>query len=106
MTNRTRRNVAGADDIAHAIHRMVDAMLPIATQPRAMVAPICHVTMEDFMTHRPTKFSGKATPDEANASLRECEKICVVIECTDAQKLSYVTFLLVADAEYWWVGMQ
>jgi len=29
-----------------------------------------------------------------------------VIYCIDAQKLSFVTFLLVADAEYWWVGMQ
>jgi len=36
----------------------------------------------------------------------KCEKICRVIECTDAQKLSFVTFLLVADAEYWWQGMQ
>jgi len=52
------------------------------------------------MKHRPTKFSGKATPDEANAWLRECEKICRVLECTNAHKLSFVTFLLVADAEY------
>jgi len=58
------------------------------------------------MRHRPTKFSCKATPDEADAWLGECEKICRVIECIDAQKLSFVTFLLVADVEYWWQGMQ
>jgi len=29
MTNRRRRNAARADDIAQAIHRMVDAMQPI-----------------------------------------------------------------------------
>ena len=29
-----------------------------------------------------------------------------MLECTDEQKLSFVTFLLVVDAEYWWQGMQ
>jgi len=106
VANRRKRNNTGADEIAHAIHRMVDVMQPIAAQPRAVVAPTRPVTMEDFMRHKPSKFTGKSTPDEAVAWLRECEKICRVIECTDAQKLSFVTFLLVADAEYWWVGMQ
>jgi len=51
--------------------------------------------MEDFMRHKPSKFTGKSTPDEADPWLRECEKICRVIECTDGQKLSFVT-------SYWW----
>jgi len=67
MANRRRRNTAGADEIAQAIHRMVDAMQPIAAQPRAVVASVCPVTMEDFMRHKPSKFSGKSTPNEANA---------------------------------------
>jgi len=106
MANKRRRNTAGADDIAQAIHRMVDAMHPIAGQPRVVVAPTRPMTMEDFMRHKPSKFTGKITPDEGDAWLRECEKIYRVIDCTDAQKLSCVTFLLVADAEYWWVGMK
>jgi len=56
--------------------------------------------MEDFMRHKPSKFSGKFTPDEAVTWMRECEKICRVIDCTDAQRFSFITFLLVADAEY------
>jgi len=106
MANRRRRNTVGADDIAQAIHRMVDAMQPIAAPPRAVVAPTRPVAMEDFIKHRPAKFSGKATPDEADAWMRECEKICRVLGCTDEQRLLFVTFLLVADAEYWWQGMQ
>ena len=106
LTNRRRRDNTGTDEIAHAIRRMVDAMQPNAAQPRARVAPTRPVTMEDFMRHTPAKFTGKATPDEANAWLRECEKICRAIGCTDAQKLTFVTFLLVADTKYWWVGMQ
>jgi len=106
VANRRRRNNAGVDEIAHAIYRMVDAMQPIVVQPRAVVTLTRLVTMEDFMRYKPSKFTGKSTPDEANAWLRESEKICRVIECTDAQKLTFVTFLLKADVEYWWVGMQ
>jgi len=106
MANRRRRNTAGADDIAQAIHHMVDAMQPITAPPRAVVAPTRPVSMKDFMKHRSAKFSGKATLDEADAWMRECEKICGVLECTDAQRLLFITFLLVADAEYWWQGMQ
>jgi len=54
------------------------------------------------MTHRPAKFTGKATPDEADAWPRKCKKICKVIDYTDARRLTFVTFLLVADVEYWW----
>ena len=100
LANRRRRDNTRADEIAHAIHRMVDAMQPNATQPRAKVVPTRPVTMEDFMRHKPIKFTSKATPDEADAWLGECEKICQAIGCTDAQKLTFVTFLLVADVEY------
>jgi len=62
MANRRRRNTAGADEIAQAIHRMVDAMHPIAAQPRVVVAPVRPVTMEDFMRHKPSKFFWKIHP--------------------------------------------
>ncbi|XP_027905705.1 uncharacterized protein LOC114165248 [Vigna unguiculata] len=93
-----------ADEIAHAIHRLVDAM-----QPQQVVLPQPTprpVSMDDFMRHKPAKFNGKATPDDADAWIRECEKIFRVLGCSDEQKLAYATFLLVSDAEYWWVGMQ
>ncbi|XP_027905716.1 uncharacterized protein LOC114165258 [Vigna unguiculata] len=106
MANRRRRNTAGADEIANAIHRMVDAMQPVVAPPRAMIPPVRPMTMEDFMRHKPAKFTRKATPDETDAWLRECEKIFRVIECTEAQKLNFATFLLVTEAEYWWMSMQ
>jgi len=52
------------------------------------------------MRHMPVKFAGKSTLNELDPWLRECEKICRVIDCADAQKLTFVTFLLVADVEY------
>jgi len=75
-----------------------------AAQPRAMVPPTRHVTMEDVLKHKPSKFSGKA--NEVNAWLKECEKIFKVLACTEAQQLTFTNFLLVGDAEYWYTGMQ
>ena len=46
--NRRRRSENGVDDIAEAIHRMVDAMQPpVAVQPRIAIAPVRVPTVED-----------------------------------------------------------
>ena len=56
---------------------------PVATQPRAAIAPVRVPTVEDFLRHKPTEFTGKASPDEAEAWLRTCEKIFTVMSCAD-----------------------
>jgi len=82
----------------------VDAMQPQqVVLPQPAPRPI---TMDDFMMHKPAKFNGKATPDDADAWIRECEKIFCVLACSNEQKLAYATFLLVSDVKYWWAGMQ
>jgi len=67
LANKRRRDNTRADEIAHAIHRMVDVVQPNEAQSRARVTPTRAVTMEDFMRHMPAKFTGKATLDEADA---------------------------------------
>jgi len=106
VANRRRRS-SGADDIAEAIHRMVDAMQTLAVaQPRTAIAPVRVSTMEDFLRHKPAEFNGKVSPDATDAWLRKCEKIFKVMNCPDEQKLLFATYLLNDDAEYWWTGMQ
>jgi len=56
---------------------------PVATQPRAAIAPVRVPTVEDFLRHKPAEFTGKASPDEAEAWLRTCEKIFTVMSCAD-----------------------
>jgi len=105
--NRRRRSGNGVDDIVEAIHRMVDAMQPpVAAHPRTTIVPIRVPTVEDFLCHKPTEFTGKSSPDEADAWLRKCEKIFKVMNCEDEPKLLCATYLLNEDAEYWWAGMQ
>jgi len=62
--------------------------------------------VEDFLRHKPTEFTGKVSPDEADAWLRKCEKIFKVMNYEDEQKLLFATYLLNEDAEYWWASMQ
>ena len=83
-----RRRSSDIDDIEEAIHRMVDAMqTPVAAQPRTTIAPVRVPTVEDFLRYKPTEFTGKASPDEADAWLRKCEKIFKVMNYAEEQKL-------------------
>jgi len=108
MAANMRRRSSGADDIAKAIHQMVEnaMQVPVAAQPRTTIAPIRVPTVEDFLRHKSTEFTGKASPDEADAWLRKCEKIFKVMNCEDEQKLLFATYLLNEDVEYWWSGLQ
>jgi len=95
MANRRRRNTTGADDIAQAIHRMVDAMQPITAPPKAIVAPTRPVSMEDFMKHRPTKFSGKALLTRQTLG---CGSVRRFVECWHARMLKSCHLL----HSFWW----
>jgi len=107
ITANRRRRSSGADDIAEAIHWMMDAMqVPVSAQPRTAIAPVRVPTVEDFLRHKPVKFTGKVSPDEADAWLCKCEKIFKLMNCEDEQKLLFATYLLNEDAEYLWAGMQ
>jgi len=70
MTHRRHKNNNGANEIAQAIYRLVDAMQPISAQPRAMIPPPPTprvATMEDFLRHKLAKFNGKAILDDTRA---------------------------------------
>ena len=103
MTANRRRRSSGVDDIAEAIHRIVDTMqtMTIAAQPRTTIAPVKVLTVEDFLRHKKAEFTGKVSPDEADAWLCKWEKIFRVMNCNDEQKLLFASYLLNDDAGYW-----
>ncbi|XP_027932709.1 uncharacterized protein LOC114188310 [Vigna unguiculata] len=93
MAANRRRRSSGVDDIAEAIHRMVDAVLPpVAVQPRMAIAPIRVPTVEDFLCHKPAEFTSKASPDEADAWLRKCEKIFKQQMQTREEEVNWTNF--------------
>ncbi|KAK7331522.1 hypothetical protein VNO80_31199 [Phaseolus coccineus] len=62
--------------------------------------------LTEFMRHNPPKFSGNATPDQADQWIRELEKIFRATSCPEEKKLVFATYLLSGEAEFWWMGAQ
>lgn len=51
---------------------------------------------------RPSEFWGTPDPMVAEAWLMQLEKIFDIVGCTEAQKASFVIFMLKGEAEHWW----
>ncbi|XP_052725433.1 uncharacterized protein LOC128194284 [Vigna angularis] len=69
-----------------------------ATQPNA------EWSLESFLQHRPSKFSGKCLPDEADQWLRDMERIFNAKRCPDENRLAYTEYLLTGEASHWWAS--
>jgi hypothetical protein len=58
----------------------------------------------DFRRHDPPQFHGESEPEKADLWLQEIEKFFEVLRCPDGVKVTYASYLLLGDAEYWWKG--
>jgi hypothetical protein len=58
----------------------------------------------DFRRHDPPQFLGETEPEKADLWIQEIEKIFTVLRCPDEVKVTYASYLLLGDAEYWWKG--
>jgi len=56
----------------------------------------------EFRRNKPPQFSGGYNPEKAELWIREIEKIFRVMNCKEKQKVNYVVFMLIGEAEYWW----
>ncbi|XP_072071943.1 uncharacterized protein [Arachis hypogaea] len=61
-------------------------------------------TFADFNKIGPPEFCGALDPDKAEEWLTEMEKVFTIFPCTEVQQVNYATFMLKADAEFWWDG--
>ncbi|XP_029125042.1 uncharacterized protein LOC109788225 [Cajanus cajan] len=92
--------MAGRNDraIADALQALAQAM---NNNNRTEVAPNW---LEQFQRNHPPTFKGGYDPDAAMNWLTEIEKIFNVMDCPIAQKVKLATFMLTADAHFWWEG--
>lgn len=58
----------------------------------------------DFKRNNPSQFGGGYNPEGAVLWVEELEKIFGAMRCGEDQMISYATFMLIGDAEYWWKG--
>ncbi|XP_072078032.1 uncharacterized protein [Arachis hypogaea] len=61
-------------------------------------------TFADFKKIGPPDFRGALDPDKAEEWLTEMKKVFTIFPCTEVQQVNYATFMLKADAEFWWDG--
>ena len=47
-------------------------------------------------------FLGPYDPDKADEWIKAMEKVFSVLDCSDHQKVTFATYMLEADAEFWW----
>ena len=57
-----------------------------------------------FMKEKPPSFQGGADPEAAASWVQELEKIFAFLECTDAEKVRFATYLLKEGAYRWWLS--
>ena len=74
-------------------------------QERAQPANDALRKLDLFEKRNPPRFRGGYDPDGAQAWLREMEKIFRALQCDDADKVTFATYVLSDDAEHWWDGM-
>ncbi|XP_027922885.1 uncharacterized protein LOC114180793 [Vigna unguiculata] len=60
--------------------------------------------LAEFRRNKPPQFSGGYDPEKAELWIKEMEKIFRVMKCANNQKVNYVVFMLIGEAEYWWDG--
>ena len=63
-------------------------------------------SLEDFLQHRPARFSGKTSPDEADQWIGELERIFDAKRCIPENRLVYTEYLLAGEAVHWWASLK
>lgn len=58
----------------------------------------------EFRRNNPSQFNGEYDPEKAELWIQEMEKIFEAMMCPNERRVTYATFMLTGDAEYWWRG--
>ncbi|XP_068501373.1 uncharacterized protein [Phaseolus vulgaris] len=105
MTNAIQQqNMAMAQNHQAAMHHWETARSGATTSHVSQSQKQMGLT--EFMRHNPPKFTGNATPDQADQWIRDLEKIFRATSCPEDKKLVFATYLLSGEAEFWWMGAQ
>ncbi|XP_057949877.1 uncharacterized protein LOC131144931 [Malania oleifera] len=69
--------------------------------------PVHHgCTIDQFTLMKPSSFEGGTDPIKVEIWMQEMEKILVVLNYTEEQKVLFAIFKLAGEAERWWHAMK
>ena len=86
--------------VTAAINRLIAAM------NRAQPTDDMARRLEMFEKRNPPHFKGGFDPEGAQRWIREIEKNFRVVQCEEAEKVTFTTYNLVEEAEDWWDGQR
>ena len=92
-----------------AAHKMMDQL---GRQPEAShggnsngpEVDLEYLKFAEFRKANLPSFRGAFDPDKAEEWVKAMEKVFSILACTDQQKVAFATYMLEADAEFWWNG--
>ena len=70
--------------------------------PHGLGADLDYLKFAKFRKANPPSFREAYNLDKADEWIKAMEKIFSVLDCSDHQKVSFATYMLKADAEFWW----
>ncbi|KAF1891030.1 hypothetical protein Lal_00001166, partial [Lupinus albus] len=73
-----------------------------SSQPLVPPEPGEYRGLDEFCRRNPSHFHGGFAPDATIEWIQGMERIFRAMNCLEAQKLAYATYMLVKEAENWW----
>ncbi|XP_047176840.1 uncharacterized protein LOC124844033, partial [Vigna umbellata] len=102
------RSLEAARENSEATQRqLMELIAATRGTPGASSSNAVHHTewsLESFLQHHPSKFSGKGLPDEADQWLQDMERIYNAKRCPDENRLAFTKYLLTGEASHWWAS--
>ena len=101
MRNNERPRVTCTDPLDETVARLLDRLTHVASRGACRVEAKAKAksgcSFETFMKQNPPSFDGKLDPTEAENWFLQMEKLLEALDCTDSQKVRFVTFKLIRE---------
>ncbi|KAF1884418.1 hypothetical protein Lal_00033424 [Lupinus albus] len=95
--------VAALRQMNESLHNLNQNPAPSpSSQPLVPPEPAEYRGLDEFSKRNPSQFHSGFAPDAALEWIQGMDRIFRAMNCSEAQKLAYATYMLVKEAENWW----
>ncbi|KAF1888073.1 hypothetical protein Lal_00024085 [Lupinus albus] len=95
--------VVALQQVNENLHNLNQNPAPsLSSHPLVPPGPAEYRGLDEFCRRNPSQFSRGFAPEAAIEWIQGVERIFRAMNCTEAQKLAYATYMLVTETENWW----
>ncbi|KAF1893996.1 hypothetical protein Lal_00003911 [Lupinus albus] len=95
--------VAALQQVNENLHNLNQNPVPSPnSQPLVPPGPAEYRGLNEFRKQNPSHFQGGFAPDATNEWIQDLERIFRAMGCSDVQKVTYASYMLMKEAENWW----